>query len=433
VIVMNATAQAARLPGRVDERQDASARGSVIRNGDFRRLFLAAAVSQLGTQVSALAVPVVAVLALKASAGQVGFLAVLSKVAFLLIGLPAGVWIDRVRRRGVMIGADLVRASLLAVVPLLWWMDALTIDQLYAVVFFVGVATVFFDVAAQSFIPHVVGPDGLMQANSALVSLTAGGGIAGASIAGLLLQLLAAPVAIAVDAASYVWSAIFIGNIRRHEAVPVAKPGRSLLPEVADGIRHVLGHPILRAVGIAGATTNLAVQMIVTMMPVLLVSELDLSPGLLGVFFAIGGLGTLLGASTARPLADRIGYGRTLWLAGLTIAPAALLIPMIGRGLWLWPALLGWLVVTFKIGVDNVIQVSFRQTSTPERMLGRMNATMRVLMTGALAIGAANAALVGQYAGARSALWAGAVVLVLVWVPIFFSPIRRMRELPSPR
>jgi hypothetical protein len=198
------------------------------------------------------------------------------------------------------------------------------------------------------------------------------------------------------------------------------------------GLRHVLGNPILRAVSLAGAGTNLAVQIIVTMMPLLLVRRFDLSAAFLAVFFGVGAVGTLLGASAARPIAERLGYGRTLWLAGLMVAPFGLLIPLIGPGLALCPALLGWFVITVKIGVDNVIQVSFRQRSTPRQLLGRMNATMRVLMTGALAVGAALAGVTGQFIGVRSGLWLAASILALIWVPIFFSPIRRMRDLPPP-
>lgn len=398
---------------------------------DLHLLFAAAAASKLGLQVGSLALPLVAVLALSASPGEVGLLATLTTAAFLLIGLPAGVWVDRMRRRGVMIAADLARAVLYASVPVAWWLDALTISQLYAVALLTGVATVFFDVSAQSYLPHVAGRDRLIEANSVLGSIDSVVHIGGRSAAGFLVQLASAPAAVVVTALGYLVSGGFLLGIRRREpAVPAPDgPRPPMVRSIGDGVRFVAGHPVLRAVAVAGAMTNLGMQLILVMLPVLLVDRLGLSAGVLGLFFAVGGVSGLIGAATATGVVRRLGAGRALWLLGVVIAPAGLLVPLIDAGPLLWLAGLGWVVVVYKIAVDNVVLVSFRQKVTPDHLLGRQTATMRFLLTGAVAIGAGLSGLVGGAFGPRTALWAGAIVLALVWVPLYLSPLRRLRSL----
>lgn len=410
---------------------DTATEQRVFGNRDFRRVFAAAAVSNLGTQISYLAIPLVAVLALNASPGQVGALGTLSTVAFLLIGLPAGAWVDRARRRQVMVVADLVRMVLYGSVPLVWWFGGLTIWQLYAVVLLGGVATVFFDVSNQSFLPHVVGRAGLVNANSALVLLDAGNQVAGRSAGGFLVALLTAPAAVLVDAASYLWSALCILTVRKPEAKPVRKPGARLSREVGEGVKFVVAQPILRAIAIASTINNLSIQLTVTMLPVLFVRVLGLSVGDLGLFLAIGGIGVFIGARVARLLGNRLGNGRTLWMIGVAIAPAGFLLPLIGHGVMLRLAVLAWLLTTFRVGVNNVIQVSFRQHCTPDHLLGRMNATMRFVLTGALAVGSALSGALAELYGVRAALWVSAIGLATVWIPIFLSPLRTTRDFPS--
>jgi MFS family permease len=404
---------------------------SLFTNESFRNVFLAASVSTVGTQISFLAIPLLAVIVLNATPAQVGILGVLKTIAFLLVGLPAGAWLDRIRRRGVMVAADLVRAALLASVVISWWLDLLTIEQLYVAVLVSGVATLFFDVAALSYLPSVVGRDRLTEANSKLQSWDAAANVAGPSVAGYLVQLASAPVAVLIDAVTYLWSALFLAGIRRREPEPERKAQRQLLGDILEGIRFVFGHPLLRPIALVGASTNLFIQIAIITMPLMFKRVLKLSDGELGLFFTFGGIGIFLGSLTARRLAERFGHGPVLWIVGLAATPFGFLVPLIDRGPWQWVAMCSWLVLTYRIGMNNVILVSFRQRATPDRLLSRMNATMRFLMTGVLAIGAALAGAIGQYAGIRTALWVAAIGLSFVWVPLFFSPLRRMRELPS--
>ncbi|MEU4117285.1 MFS transporter [Kitasatospora sp. NPDC028055] len=412
---------------------------SLWRIPDFRTLFTATALTQLGTNVGYVAVPLVAVEALDAGPGQAGLLATLSTLAFLLIGLPAGAWVDRMHHRRVLIVADLVKAALYASVPLAWWLGGLTLGQLYAVALLTGAATVFFDVGSQSVLPGLVGREHLVDANSAVVGLMAVSNVAGRGAGGLLVQLLTAPLAIAVTALSHLGSALRLTALRPtalrrtpadgvpvHPDTPTPTPG--LGAQIAEGLRHVLGNPELRALAATASLNNLGSQLVNTLLPVLFVRELNLPAWALGLFWAVGGVGILLGSRCARPVSARLGDGRTLALAGLCLAPAGLLVPMIGGGPWLLLAGAGWLLVSLKTGMDNVLGVSLRQRMTADHLLGRMNATFRFLLFGALAIGSALSGLLGELLGLRTTLWLGGAVLATAFLPVYLSPLRTRRR-----
>ncbi|MFR9776392.1 MFS transporter [Micromonospora sp. MS34] len=396
----------------------------------FRYLYAASLAENLGYQVGYLAVPVLAVSALAASPGQVGLLAMLATAAFLLVGLPAGVWIDRWPHRAVLITADLVRAALYASIPLAWWAGLLTIGQLYAVVLLTGVATVFGDVAAQSFLPELVGRDRLVAANSLLMTSNATIQIGGRGGGGLLVQWLGAPVALAVNGLTHLLSALALTRVRPPAALRAAgrAPAGGFGRQLGEGVRHVLGSPALRPLAVSLAGINLTVNLMTTMLPVVFLRDLGLGAGPLGLFLGAGGVGALLGAVTARPLAARIGHGRALWLPGLLVAPAGVLVALVDTGAWLWLAASGWLALAWRTGIGNVIGVSLRQRVTPDHLLGRMNATFRFLLTGAIAVGAGLAGLLGQYADARTSLWVGAVGAAATWVPLFRSPLRTLTD-----
>ncbi|MFI9360898.1 MFS transporter [Kitasatospora sp. NPDC053057] len=409
---------------------------SLWRIPDFRVLFAATALTQLGTNVGYVAVPLVAVAALDAGPGQAGLLATLSTLAFLLIGLPAGAWVDRMRHRRVLIVADLVKAALYASVPLAWWFGGLSLGQLYAVALLTGGATVFFDVSAQSVLPGLVGREHLVDANAAVVGLMAVGNVAGRGAGGMLVQLLTAPLAIAVTALSHLGSALRLTALRRTPAPatdsapatvgPTPTPG--LGAQIAEGLRHVLGAPELRALAVTAALNNLGSQLVNTLLPVLFVQELHLPAGALGLFWAVGGVGILFGSRCARPISARLGDGRTLALAGLCLAPAGLLVSLIGGGPWLFLAGAGWLLVSLKTGMDNVLGVSLRQRMTPDPLLGRMNATFRFLLFGALAVGSAVSGLFGELLGLHATLWLGGAVLATAFLPVYLSPLRPRRR-----
>ncbi|MFC0597671.1 MFS transporter [Streptomyces palmae] len=398
---------------------------------DFRALFTATALSHLATNTGYVAVPLIAVTELDASAGQVGALAALSTLAFLLIGLPAGAWVDRMRQHRVLVAADAARALLFASVPVAWALDVLTLGQLYAVVLLNGCATVFFDVSSQSFLPQLVDREGLVPANAAMITLQAAGNVAGRGAGGWFVQLLAAPAALVGTGLLYLGSALRLTSIRRSpRPKPESRPPR-LAAQIGEGLRHVLGNAELRALALTASLSNFGTQIVNTLLPLLFTRELGLPPGALGLYWATGGVGLLLGARCAHPIARRLGHGRTLGLAGACMAPIALTIPLIGGGPWIWLSGAGWLLVSFKTGMDNVLGVSLRQRLTPDPLLGRMNATFRFLLTGSLAIASAVAGIIGELLGLSTAVWVGGGVLALAFLPVFLSPVRTRRELPA--
>ncbi|KQV75732.1 MFS transporter [Aeromicrobium sp. Root344] len=399
---------------------------------DFNVLFRSASLSQLASNTGYVALPLIAVTALRAGPAEVGALAALSTAAFLLIGLPVGAWVDRTRHRQVLIVADVARAVLFATIPVAWWLDSLTMQQLYAVAFASGAATVFFDVGSQSVLPRIVGPAALVRANAAIVTMIALANVAGRGAGGALVQLLTAPVAALCSAIAYLLSAVTLTRMTRVPRAPAGTEARPRLGvQIVEGLRHVLGHAELRALALTATLNNLGSQVINTMLPILFVRGLDLPAGALGTFWAAGGAGLLIGARCALPTARRLGYGRNLALIGLCVAPAALLVPLVDRGPLLWLAGAGWTLALCKTGMDNVVGVSLRQRMTPPALVGRMNATFRFLLTGALALGAVLGGVLGELIGVRGTLWVGAVILALAFVPVFVSPVRRRRELPT--
>ncbi|MEV4259571.1 MFS transporter, partial [Spirillospora sp. NPDC049652] len=297
--------------------------GPVLAERDFRLLFTAAAASKISSQLGTLALPLLAQTVLHAGPGRVGLLAALSTAAFLLVGLPAGAWADRMRKRRVMVAADLVRAGLVGSVPAAWALGVLTLPQLYAVALLTGVATVFFDVAHLSVLPALVGRDRLVAANSALAGLNTVADVSGRGVGGFVVQGLGAPFAVLADAVGYLWSACFLRNLRPAEPSEPVEPSESAgrvqaagRRGVGEGLRFVFGHPTLRPAILEGALSNFSIQLCQVAFLVLFTSELRLPPGVLGLFLAAGGLGAFIGSVAAPVLARRLGVGRALWLAG---------------------------------------------------------------------------------------------------------------------
>jgi len=310
----------------------------LLREPDFARLWTAETISQVGTQVGALAIPFVAIDILEASTFQVALLNVVDFLPFLLIGLPAGVWVDRLRRRPVMIAGDLGRALALATIPLAFIAGVLTIVQLYVVGFVVGMLTVFFDVAYQSYLPSVVGRDQIQEGNAKLEVSRAGAAVIGPGLAGILIGILRAPLAVALDAFSFLGSALFLFLIRRPEPAPevrheVGQPKPGMRREMAEGLRYVLGHAYLKNIAACTATANLFGTVATSVLLVYAVRELGMTAGAIGVAFSIGATGALLGALTANRVSSRLGVGRTIitfaGLGGLALLPLALAPRMI--------------------------------------------------------------------------------------------------------
>jgi MFS family permease len=407
-----------------------NARFGLLREHDFRQLFIADTISQVGTQITLLALPLVGILALDASPLEIGVLAACETAAFILVGLPAGAWVDRLRRRNVLIAGDVARALLLGSVPVAWWADLLTMPQLYVVALLTGVFTVFFDVAYQSYLPHLVGRENLVEGNAKLEAVRGVSQIGGPTLAGGLIQWLTAPVAVVIDSVSFLVSAVFVGLIRKREPTPQRAPDAHLGREIGEGLRFVLGNRLLRSIAMCTGTYNLFSSIGFAMLIVLLADVLKISAGMIGLVLSAGSVGGLVGAFTAMRVAKWLGQGPTIWMSCAFTAPFGLLMALAQPGWMLWLAAFGCAVVMWGGVVYNVAQVSFRQGLTPERLLGRMNATMRFLVWGTMPIGGLLGGVFGQNLGVREAVWIGMAGSCLAFLPVFFSPLRTMRELP---
>jgi MFS family permease len=410
-----------------------AARPTLWHHRDFLRLWAGDSISQIGTAVSFIALPLLAIKVLDASPFEVGLLTAFETAAFLLVGLPAGAWVDRLRRRNVLIVTDIGRAALLGSLPLAWYFDLLTLPQLYAVALLTGVLTVFFDVAYQSYLPSLVGRDYLVEGNAKLEASRAVSQIAGPSVGGGLVQWLTAPYAIVVDALSYLWSALWLGAISTQEERPERALDRDLVREIREGLSFVLRHRLLRAITATTGTSNLFSTILNTAFIVVLAdqAQLNLTAGTIGVVFTIGSVGGLLGAVAAERVARRVGQGPTIWLSILVSAPFALATPLVQRGWSLWLVAACWAVIGFFVVVYNITQVSFRQGLCPERLLGRMNATIRFLVWGTMPLGGLIGGVLGSTIGVRATMWVGAIGMALAFLPAFLSPLRSMRELPT--
>ena len=408
---------------------------SLWRHADFMKLWTAETISQLGTQVTMLALPLTAILILKASPFQVGLLGTLEFLPFIVVGLPAGVWVDRLRRRPILIVGDLGRVLALGSIPIAYELGVLHIVQLYIVAFVTGVLTVFFDVSYQSYLPSLVGREHLVDGNAKLEISRSGAQLAGPGLAGALIQALKAPVAILVDAISYLVSAIFIFLIRRNEPPVEIHHADGSRPkmrrEIAEGLRYVWSHPLLRPIAFCTGSSNFFSQVGTAVVLIFAVRRLGLSPGKIGLIFAVGNVGFLLGAFLAPRVAKRLGIGPTIvgsaMLFGITWVPIALMTKEVAFPLWVLALLIGGFGGT----VYNVNQVSLRQSITPDRMQGRMNATMRFMVWGTIPIGSFVGGILGGTIGLRPTLWVAAIGSLLSFIPPFFSPVRTLERIPE--
>lgn len=406
-------------------------RESLFFHRDFRLLWLGDTVSQFGSLITNTAAPLLAALVLAATPFEMGVLNAADTAAFLLVGLPAGAWVDRMRRRPLMLASDLGRAVLLASIPVAWWMGVLTLAQLIVVGLVVGVLTVFFDVAYQSFLPALVSRDRLLEGNSKLQASQSVAQVSGPAIGGWLTQLLGAANAIGINALGFLWSATCLWRIKVVEQVVVKAPDRNLRREIAEGLRFVFGNRSLVAIVSCTGSSNFFSGVTGAVGVLLLTRQLGAGPGLVGLLLAGGGVGGVVGALLSNRISTWLGQARTIWVVILLTSPFALLLPLAGHGPLLALYALGYLVTNFGAVVYNIAQVSFRQAICPDRLLGRMNASIRFMVWGTIPLGALAGGVLGTLIGVRSTMWVGAIGDTLAALPLLLSPLRRLRDLPT--
>jgi MFS family permease len=362
-----------------------------------------------------------------------GFLYATETVPFLLVGLVAGVWVDRLPKRRFLIGGDLARALLLSWIPLAAVLHVLRIEQLYGPAVLVGLCTVFFDVAYQSVLPVLVGREHLVEGNSKLEISRSAAQIAGPAIGGALVQLLTAPVAIVVDSLSFLVSALFLVRLRTPNS-PAVKVKQGVWAGMREGIEVVLGNPLVRAIAGCTGSSNLFGSALQAVFILFATRDLGLSPVLLGVALGAGSAGALVGAILVGRLTRHVGMGPSIvggialglgGLGGVLVAlaagPAMVVAPILATA----QALFGFGGVLY-----NVNQVSLRQAITPDGVQGRMNATMRFIVWGTMPIGALLGGFLGEVIGLRGTLVVAAVGALLTPLWVLLSPVRRLQDPP---
>jgi MFS family permease len=410
-------------------------RGGLWGNLGFVHLWGAATVSTFGSFVTGTAVPFTAILLLNASPTAIGVLRIAQLLPGFLLGLVAGAWVDRLRRKPIMIATDIGRALLIVTVPLAAWLGWLGLGQLYIIAALVSALSVFFDVAYQSLLPSLVKNDELVEANSKLSAAMSVAEASAFSSAGWLIQLLTAPVAMLIDALTFLASAGLVARIREPvlQAVPSSAAARpSIVSEVVEGLRAVWRQPVLRGMVVAGLAQNLAFGLIGTVFLLYVNQEVGFDPGILGMIFAVGGVSSFLGAMIAGRL-PRFGIGAVMVVSLLVAAIGQAFVPLATAA--------NAIGVLFLIGqqivadsaqtVYDINQVSLRQAIAPPHVLGRVNASVRVTEFGAVLLGTVIAGYIGETVGLRETLWLGVALSFLAAVALALSPVRAVRRIPE--
>lgn len=403
------------------------------RHRDFLLLWSGQTVSEIGSAVTFVALPLIAVVMLHATTFQVGLLTAAGTVSFLLVALPAGLIVDRVAKRRLMIGCDLARMLILGSVVVSAALGVLTLVQLFLVALLAGLATVFFDVAYQSYLPTLVEREQLHDGNGKLGATQAFAQVCGPGVGGALFGAVKA-LAIAIDTASYAVSAATLLAIRGREPRPdpssrASAPG--LRSEILAGLRFVFRHRVLRKIAACTGTANLFGATSGALEIVFLVRVVHVAPSTTGLLVSIGGVGGVVGGVLAGRLARWIGTARIIWFSMLVFGAVPVLMPLTAPGprLALFP--IAFAGMSFSAVVYNVAQVSYRQLICPPELLGRMNAAMRWIVWGTLPLGALLGGTLGAVLGIRATIWVGVVGSWAAGFWVLFSPLRTMRDIPA--
>jgi MFS family permease len=408
---------------------------SLWKHPDFLRLWLSQAISQIGSQVTFLALPLTAVLTVDATPGEMGLLTAMSSLPPLLFGLHAGVAVDRRNRRPLIVMSDVGRACLLGTIPVAWLLGILTMEWLYVIAFLTGALSLIAGLAHQALLPVIVAREQLVDANSKMALTATAAEVAGPTIASSLVQFFTAPVAIAADAVSYLVSALMLSRIRTSETGHARAPLRGRMwRDIAQGVRLALGEERLRALIGTRVLLNFFNAMLEAVFVLYIIRELGIAVALVGIIFSIGGIGFLVGALVPAWLANRIGVGASMALGIATVALSDLIVPLAAGAPVVVAGVLVGAQFFFGLGFTlfNVNQASLRQVLVPHEFLGRVGATVRVLAEGMTPLGAILGGFMGSAIGLRETLILAALGELLAAGWLWASPVRRVRDLPAP-
>lgn len=404
------------------------------RDPSFLAVWSASTISIFGSLITRTALPFAAIFVLAAGPLEIAAIRSAEDIAGLIVGLFAGAWIDRLRRRPVLIWADLGRAVLLISIPIAFVLGVLALPQLIFVAFAAAVLSTFFDVADNAYLPTIVPRARLVEANSALTVTGSVAEFSAFGIGGFLIQVFTAPITIAIDAVTFVVSAVLLGTIRKKEPAPKPNAEREpVLREIRDGIRIVVGSPLLRALALSHGGTHVLWGIFSTGYLLFATYELNLGPGAIGLIAAMGGIGSLVGAAMAPRLVRRFGVGRTMLIGMVGFAIGNSLIPLAPSGAVLVGA--AFLIAQQLIGdslatVYEITEVSLQQASVSDRVLGRVNASFHTFTTLMTLFGSIAGGIIGETWGLRTAFAVGLMGAVLSILVVWFSPVRHIRDAP---
>lgn len=405
---------------------------SVLRNRNFQYLWAGQTISTIGDQMSGLALPVLAVTMLQAAEWQIGMMNAAGMSMFLLIGLPAGAWVDRWLKRRVMILADVVRMMVVLSVPLAWWAGILNMTFLIVGAAVISAANVFFDVAYQSVLPIMLPKEHMAKANSALETTKQTSMLAGPAVVGFLLTIVKAPMLMLIDAVSFLVSLVSVVRIKMDESTIAKKDRGKLRHEITEGVKFVTKHPIIGRITASTSIFNFFTSGVHTLVPILVLRTMDVSPGLYGLVFTAAAAAGLAGALSAAKIGERIGQGNTV-IAALVLGGVSVfgfpIAAMIGGQGGFPIVVAAEALLAFTGLVYNITQVSARQALCPEHLLGRMNASIRFFVWGVLPISALLAGAFATWFGLVPVFWVGAIGALLATWFIFASPLRGLKTI----
>jgi MFS family permease len=404
--------------------------GNLWKNSNFLKLWAGQTVSVFGSQITVLALPLLAANILQATPQQMGILGFVQFIPWLLVGLFAGVWVDRLQRRPIMLTADILRAMLLALIPLAALLGWMRMEYLYLIGFFVGICNVFFDIAYVAILPSLVSREQLVEGNSKLQTSLSASDMAGPGLAGLLVQAVSAPIAVGLDALSFAVSALSLAWIKIQESLPPTPVKRpTVLKQAWDGMRISLRHPLLRGFIGCSTTGNLFINIHLAVYILYLTRELSLQPAVIGLIYTFGGVGGVIGASIADRLVRFLGTGRAIVLSQvfhglcMTALPLAALVQPTVPLLALIHAVWGLTSATYAIPA-----LSLRQIMTPDHLQGRITASQRVLMLGVSPLGFLIGGFLGEWIGLWPTLLVGGVGLIFSNLWLSLSPLPSIQE-----
>jgi MFS family permease len=407
---------------------------SLWHNADFVRFWTGETVSLFGTQVTYLALPLTAIYTFHASALEVGFLRFVQLAPYIGLAMLFGVWVDRHRRRPVMLWTNAVRMVLIGLIPVLHWAGWLDMPVLLVIACTVGIASVMFDVSWMPYVPSVVDPGHYFEANAKMAFSTSASTVAGPGLAGALVAALTAPVTLVVDAFSYLVSIVSLLSIRTREQVPPSPARRHVWRELRSGLTWVFGKPILRWLAFGGFWANFSLITVWTVFLLYGTYQLRFSSSTLGLIFTISSTGGVLGALIAGRVIKRFPLGPAYFvsLSGLLLGPVVIVLAAGPRALVVGLMILSFFITNLGLGIANVVVVTLRQVSTPQALMSRMTACFRMLLYGGGAVGGLAAGLLASWVGDKNALIVTAVASAVAALFLAMSPVTRLRDLPAP-